>query len=88
FLVLFKKRPVATLALLARLLSPLPSAVSVKILPVVGSFLGGLRVSSKPGHLMAIVASSFLIWMSATLPIYLILIGFGIHLPLTASFFI
>jgi uncharacterized protein (TIRG00374 family) len=88
FLVLFKKRPVATLALLARLLRPLPSTVSEKILPVVGSFLDGLRISSKPGHLMAIVGCSFLIWMSATLPIHLILIGFGIHLPLTASFFI
>jgi uncharacterized protein (TIRG00374 family) len=88
FLVLFKKRPVASLALLAKLLKPFPTSVSEKILPVVGSFLGGLRVSRKPSHLMAIIASSLMIWISATLPIHLILIGFGIHLPLTASFFI
>jgi uncharacterized protein (TIRG00374 family) len=37
---------------------------------------------------LALFISSVLIWVSATLPIYLILIGFGIHLPLTASFFI
>jgi glycosyltransferase 2 family protein len=88
FLVLLKKRPVATLALLALLLRPFPSTVSEKLIPLVGSFLGGLRISRRIGDLLAVVGSSALIWLSATLPIYLILTGFGIHLPLTASFFI
>jgi uncharacterized protein (TIRG00374 family) len=88
FLVLLKKRPVATLSLLARLLKPFPTAVSEKIIFTIGSFLGGLRVSRQPAHLVALVASSCMIWMSATLPIYLVLTGFGIHLPMTASFFI
>lgn len=88
FLVLFKKRPVATLGLLAYLLRPFPVAVSEKIIPAAGAFLGGVRVSRKPGHLLAIALSSLLIWISATLPIQLVLTGFGFHLPLTASFFI
>lgn len=88
FLVLLKKRPVATLALLAMLLKPFPAKVTEKVIPLVGSFLGGLRISCRGADLLAIVVSSTLIWLSATLPIYLILVGFGIHLPLTASFFI
>jgi len=88
FLVLLKKRPVATLALLALLLKPFPRAVSEKSIPLAGSFLGGLRMSRRGSDLLAVVGSSALIWLSATLPIYLILTGFGIHLPLTASFFI
>jgi len=88
FLVLLKKRPVTTLALLAWFLKPFPASVVEKVLHLVGSFLGGLRISRRPSHIIAIILSSFLIWISATLPIYLVLIGFGIHLPLTASFFI
>lgn len=88
FLVLLKKRPVSTLSLLSRLLKPFPTSVSEKIILTTGSFLGGLRISRQPIHLMAVVVSSFFIWMSATLPIYFVLAGFGIHLPLTASFFI
>lgn len=88
FLMLLKKRPVATLGLLATLLRPFPARLSEKLIPLAGSFLGGLRISRRSSDLLAVVVSSVLIWLSATLPIYLILIGFGIQLPLTASFFI
>jgi uncharacterized protein (TIRG00374 family) len=88
FLVLLKKSPVATLAVLAVLLRPFPAKVSEKLIPLVGSFLGGLRLSRRSADLLAVTGSSVLIWLSATLPIYLILAGFDIHLPLTASFFI
>ncbi|ACD95366.1 lysylphosphatidylglycerol synthase transmembrane domain-containing protein [Trichlorobacter lovleyi] len=87
-LILLKVRPVATLALLGKLLKPFPAAVAEKCIPLVGSFLGGLHVSRRSADLMAVLVSSLLIWLSATLPIYLVLVGFGIHLPLTASFFI
>lgn len=88
FLVLLKLRPVAALALLARLLKPFPASVTEKVIPLAGSFLGGLRFSYGGRDLLGILMSSLLIWISATLPIYLVLLGFGIHLPLTASFFI
>lgn len=87
-LVLLKKRPMATLALLALLLKPFPATLSDTLIPLVGSFLEGLRFSRRSRDVLALFISSVLIWVSATLPIYLILIGFGIHLPLTASFFI
>jgi uncharacterized protein (TIRG00374 family) len=88
FLVLLKKHPMATLAVLGVLLKPFPSRVSEKLIPLLGSFLGGLRVSRRLGDVLAILVSSALIWVSATVSIYLILIGFGMYLPLAASFFI
>ncbi len=88
FLVLLKWRPVAALALLARLLKPFPASLAEKAIPLAGSFLGGLRFSYGGRDLLGILMSSLLIWISATLPIYLVLLGFGIHLPVAASFFI
>lgn len=88
FLVLLKLRPVAALALLARILKPFPASIAEKAIPLAGSFLGGLRFSYGVRDLFGVFMSSLLIWLSATLPIYLILLGFGIQLPLTASFFI
>lgn len=88
FLVLLKLRPVAALALLARILKPFPASIAEKAIPLAGSFLGGLRFSYGGRNLLGIVISSLLIWLSATLPIFLVLLGFGIYLPLTASFFI
>lgn len=88
FLALLKLRPVAALALLARLLKPFPALITERAIPLAGSFLGGLRFSYGGRDLFGVLISSLLIWISATLPIYLVLLGFGIHLPLTASFFI
>lgn len=88
FLVALKWRPVKSLALLARLLKPFPAALSEKAISLCGSFLRGLKVSGHPGHLLMLALSSLGIWFSATLPIHLVLLGFGIHLPVIASFFI
>ncbi|CAH2031536.1 lysylphosphatidylglycerol synthase transmembrane domain-containing protein [Trichlorobacter ammonificans] len=88
FLVALKWRPVKTLSLLARLLKPFPAALSEKVISLCGSFLQGLKVSGHAGHLLVLAASSLGIWLTATLPIHLVLVGFGIHLPPIASFFI
>ena len=87
-LVLLKLRPALTLGLLGSLLRPLPAVVAHKVVPLAESFLTGLRISCKGRDLLAVALSSLLIWLSATVPIHMILIGFGIELPLSASFFI
>jgi len=88
FLVLLKLRPSATIFFLTHLLKPFPAVIAEKAIPLIGSFLGGLRFTYRRSDMLGILVSSVLIWVSATLSIYLVLIGFGIHLPLTASFFI
>ena len=88
FLVFLKKRTVATIALTSTLLKPFPAALSSRIIPILGSFISGIRLTSNPRELFALVFSSALIWGTAVWPVDLLLKAFRIDLPLTASMFI
>ena len=88
FLVVLKRRTHQTISLIAKLLQPFPSRVSEKVIPLLGSFIGGLRLSSRATELFALVFSSLLIWAFAIWPVDLLLRSFGISLPITASMFI
>lgn len=88
FLVLLKRRTAFTLHLAGKLLKPFPSGLSGKAIPMLGSFIGGMRFSSRPANLAGLLFSSAVIWASAIWPIDLALRSFGIALPLTASLFI
>lgn len=88
FLVVLKKRTLWTLEVVRRLLRPFPARVAEKVIPLLGSFIAGLRLSSRPGELSALFLSSAVIWAFAIWPVDLLLGSFGIHLPITASMFI
>lgn len=88
FLLLLKRRTMRTLSLVAWLLKPFPKRWSERIIPLLGSFVAGIRVSMRGGHVCVVLASSLLIWFFAVLPVDMILKGFGVHLPITASMFI
>ncbi len=88
FLILLKARPMFALGFMSAIMKPFPASFSEKVIRLSGSFLEGLRFSPKPSNVLMIVLSSVLIWLTATLPVYLVLLGFGIKLPLVASFFI
>ncbi|HEY6873431.1 MAG TPA: lysylphosphatidylglycerol synthase transmembrane domain-containing protein [Geobacteraceae bacterium] len=88
FLVLLKKQTVRTLALVGSLLKPFPARVQEKVIPLLGSFIEGLRLSARPSDLLLLVLSSFVIWTFAVWPVDLLLRSFGIFLPVTASMFI
>lgn len=88
FLIFLKRRTSAALRLAGRLMKPFPARLSERVIPLLGSFIGGIRVSSRPGNLAGLVISSILIWLSAVWPIDLLLRSFGVVLPLTASLFI
>lgn len=88
FLIFLKRSTAATLNLVRTLLKPLPKTFSDKIIPLLGSFISGIRLSSRPGELMALLFSSALIWATATWPVDLLLKAFGIDLPITAAMFI
>jgi uncharacterized membrane protein YbhN (UPF0104 family) len=45
-------------------------------------------MSSKGGHIAAVVASSLVVWLFCIIPVDLVLRGFDIQLPITASMFI
>ncbi len=88
FLIFLKRSTIATLKFVAVILAPFPEKLSGKVIPLLGSFISGIRLTSKPKELIALVATSALIWTTATWPIDLLLKAFRIDLPITASMFI
>jgi len=88
FLILLKRQTMRTLSWTGILLKPFPQKLSDRIIPLLGSFIGGIRMSSKGGHIAAVLASSLVIWIFCVIPVDLVLQGFGIHLPITAAMFI
>ena len=88
FLVMLKRLTARTLALVSFLMKPFPRKIEEKIIPVLGSFIAGIRFSGRPADWLALILSSLVIWTTATWPIDLMLQAFGIHLPITAAMFI
>lgn len=88
FLVLLKRHTMRTLAWTAMVLKPFPQSFSDRIIPLLGSFIGGIRMSSAGGHIAAVVISSLAVWLFCIIPVDLVLQGFGIHLPVFAAMFI
>jgi glycosyltransferase 2 family protein len=88
FLVLLKKQTMRTLRFTAMVLKPFPARVGEKLIPVLGSFIEGLRFSSQSSDIVMLFASSAVIWAFAVLALDMVLISFGLNLPITASMFI
>ncbi len=88
FLVLLKRQTVRTLRWTGVLLKPLPQKVSDRVIRLLGSFISGIRLSSKGGHVSAVLVSSLSIWVFCIIPVYSVLLGFDIKLPIAASMFI
>jgi len=88
FLVFLKRATSPTLKFVAVVLSPFPAKLSSSVIPLMGSFISGIRLTSKPKELFALVFSSALIWSIAIWPVDLMLKAFRIDLPITASMFI
>ncbi len=88
FLVVLKRATTRTIHVLSLLLRPFPKALSDKIIPLLGSFISGIRLPAKPAELAALLLSSLVIWGSAAWPIDLVLKAFSIQLPFSAALFI
>jgi len=88
FLFLLKRQTMKTLAFVKLILKPFPLSLSERLIPLLGSFIAGIRMSARGGHIAAVLVSSVLIWTFARARVDMILQAFGIHLPITASMFI
>jgi len=88
FLVLLKRQTMRTLKWTGILLKPFPQRLTDRIIPLLGSFIGGIRMSSKGGHILAVLVSSLAVWIFCIIPVDLVLQGFGVNLPIAASMFI
>ncbi|CAG0985241.1 hypothetical protein GEOBC_02056 [Geobacteraceae bacterium] len=88
FLILLRRNTLRTLRLLERLLRPFPARVAEKIIPFLGAFIDGARITSHRGERLALVTTSLAIWVLAFLPIHCVLRAFGMDFPLSVSLFI
>lgn len=88
FLLLLKWQTLKTIELTAVLLKPFPKSFSKWLIPLLGSFISGIKLSRKSGHIGILICSSLIIWIFCIVPVDMILKGFGIHLPWSASMFI
>lgn len=88
FLYLLKTHTMRTLKWTKMLLKPFPRKISERIIPLLGSFIGGIRMSTKVGHIVAILLSSLFVWIFCVISVDMVLQGFSIHLPIYASMFI
>jgi uncharacterized protein (TIRG00374 family) len=88
FLYLLKRQTMRTLSAVGYVLKPFPERISAKLIPLLGSFIGGIRLSSRGLHVAALIATSAGIWLFCLLSVDMTLRSFNVHLPLTASMFI
>jgi uncharacterized protein (TIRG00374 family) len=81
------RRSDRVLALLARLLRPLPDRYAEAVLRATRSFADGLAVlQASPRHLLAILGQSVVLWLGIALSIHWNNRAFGIDLPYHSAF--
>jgi uncharacterized protein (TIRG00374 family) len=88
FLYLLKRQTMRTLSAVGYVLKPFPKRISDNLIPLLGSFIGGIRLSSRWWHVAALIATSAGIWLFCLLSVDMTLRSFNIHLPLAASMFV
>lgn len=88
FLYLLKRRTMQTLSVVGYVLKPFPKRISGALIPLLGSFIDGIRLSPKARHSVALVITSAVIWLFCLLSVNMTLRSFDINLPLSASVFI
>jgi glycosyltransferase 2 family protein len=86
-LVAFHLHAERALAVLGRLLRWLPARLATPLEQMLRSFGEGLAVlKAPPGHLLAILAQSFVVWLSIAAGFYWNNRAFGLDLPFQSSF--
>jgi uncharacterized membrane protein YbhN (UPF0104 family) len=88
-LYVFHARTRQTIAILDRVLSPLPFGIGGHVSSFVVSFGEGLAVLRAPAsHLLGLGFQSLLLWLAIDLTVFLNNRAFGLTLPFPSSFFI
>jgi uncharacterized protein (TIRG00374 family) len=84
-LVLLKIRTEAVLRAASFILKPLPDRMGERVLQILDSFAGGLKILHSTREILYSAVLSIFIWVPNIVIIYLLLLSFGIHLPFFAS---
>ena len=86
------KKTHQTLALLEKLLKPIPEKYSIKIIHICVKLIEGFKIIEKKKHFFGVLFLSFLSWFSFIAQVYILLIAFNLivpyNIPIIASFII
>ena len=74
--------------LIGLVLKPFPARVSNRILEIINSFVFGLEILRQKKDILIIKGYSLLLWIVLSLCVYLLFLGFGLHLTLLQAFFV
>jgi len=74
--------------LIGQVLRPFPTRVSDRILEIINSFVFGLEILRRGKDILIIKGYSLFLWIVLTLCVYLLFLGFGLHLTLLQAFFV
>jgi uncharacterized protein (TIRG00374 family) len=87
-LVVLKIYTTRAISMLEWVLKPLPDRFGKKVLPLAGSFVEGIRLSTRPGDIIGLLYTSLFMWALSVLTVDLTLRAFDLALPVTAAMFI
>jgi uncharacterized protein (TIRG00374 family) len=87
-LIALRVRTKTVMRLFKILLGPFPEKLGLRILDILKSFVVGLQMLQEWKALFITALLSIFLWLFPTLSIYYALLAAGIHLPLSASFFL
>ncbi len=88
FLFMLKLYSDKAVIFLRRILNPFPEGLKKKLFSLAESFVEGIRLSSRPIDIMALILTSLVMWSLSVWTVDLALRAFGIVLPITAAMFI
>ena len=74
--------------LIGQVLKPFPVRVTNRILEIINSFVFGLEILRHKKDILVIKGYSMLLWIVLTLCVYLLFLGFDLHLTLLQAFFV
>ena len=70
------------------IMKPAPTPLSSAVLGIINGAVSGLQVFHSAGSLVLAAVLSLFVWVPAGLIIFCLLLGFGVHLPISASFLV
>ena len=86
FLILLKVQTKRVLRCIVFISKPLPKKARLSVIKISGSFVDGLKILHNTKNIIASAILSLFVWLPSVFVIYFLLISFGIHLPVYASF--
>jgi len=88
FLIGLRIQTTRFMALFRLILKPLPQKIHERILHIIKSFVSGLQILHDAKNIIIASFLSLLVWTTAALSVYFLILAFDFHLPVYSAFFL